>query len=88
MNGILSLFFNSAEPAGEFASEDQLAATYFHRAKAAELVADIDRRFPTAPERAELHVRLIEAYAAYGENEAEIREGTAFLAQFLSLIHI
>jgi hypothetical protein len=82
LNGILSLFFNSAEPAGEFASEDQLAATYFHRAKAAELVADIDRRFPTAPERAELHVRLIEAYAAYGENEAEIREGTAFLAQF------
>jgi tetratricopeptide (TPR) repeat protein len=82
LNGILSLFFNSQQPAAEYASEDQLAVPYFHRAKAAELVAEIDRRFPQAAERAELHARLMEAYAAYGENEAVIREGTLFLAAF------
>jgi Flp pilus assembly protein TadD len=82
LNGILSLFLNSEDPSAEYANEDHLAAPYFHRAKAAELLADIDRRFPAAPERAELHVRLMEAYAAYGENDAEIREGTTFLALF------
>jgi tetratricopeptide (TPR) repeat protein len=82
LNGILSLFFNSQQPAAEYASEDQLAVPYFHRAKAAELVAEIDRRFPQAAERAELHARLMDAYAAYGENDAVIREGTLFLAAF------
>jgi tetratricopeptide (TPR) repeat protein len=82
MNGILSLFFNTQNPASEYSSQDQLAAPYFHRAKAAELLADIDKRFPNAPERAELHARLMDAYAAYGENDAVIREGTAFLIQF------
>ena len=82
LNGILSLFFNSQQPASEYFSEDQLAVPYFHRAKAAELVAEIDRRFPKAQERAELHAKLMDAYAAYGENDAVIREGTLFLAAF------
>jgi hypothetical protein len=82
LNGILSLFFNSEQPASEYSTQDQLAAPYFHRAKAAELLADIDRRFPQSQERAELHARLMDAYAAYGENDAVIREGRAFLAQF------
>ena len=82
LNGILSLFLNSQQPAAEYSAEDQLAVPYFHRAKAAEILADIDGRFPTSPERPELHARLMDAYAAYGENDAVIREGTAFLAQF------
>ena len=82
LNGILSLFFNSQQPDSEYSTEDQLAVPYFHRAKAAELVAEIDKRFPNAPERAELHAKLMDAYAAYGENDAVIREGTLFLAQF------
>jgi tetratricopeptide (TPR) repeat protein len=82
LNGILSLFFNSQQPGSEYSSEDQLAVPYFHRAKAAELVAEIDKRFPNAPERAELHAKLMDAYAAYGENDAVIREGTLFLAAF------
>jgi tetratricopeptide (TPR) repeat protein len=82
LNGILSLFFNSQEPSSEYSSEDQLAVPYFHRAKAAELVAEIDRRFPKSQERAELHAKLMDAYAAYGENDAVIREGTGFLAAF------
>jgi hypothetical protein len=82
LNDILSLFFNSQSPGGEYSEQERLAAPYFHRAKAAELLADLDRRFQNAPERAELHARLMGAYAAYGENDAVIREGTAFLAQF------
>ena len=42
---------------------------YFHRAKAAELLGEIDTRFPNAPERAQLHAKLMDAYAAYGEND-------------------
>lgn len=82
LNGILSLFFNSQQPASQYATEDELAAPYFHRARAAEIVAEIDRRFPQAADRAELHAKLMDAYAAYGENDAEIREGKLFLAQF------
>ena len=82
LNGILSVFLNSQGPGEEYASEDQLAAPYFHRAKAAQIVADIDQRFPNAAERPELHAKLMDAYAAYGENDAVVREGTAFLAQF------
>jgi hypothetical protein len=82
LNGVLSLFFNSQDPGSEYAEQDRLASPYFHRAKAAELVVDLDRRFLNAPERAEQHASLMEAYAAYGENDAVVREGTAFLAQF------
>lgn len=82
LNGILSLFLNSQQPAAEYSTEDQLAVPYFHRAKAAEIVADIDRRFPNSPERPGLHVGLMDAYAAYGEDDAVIREGKAFLADF------
>jgi tetratricopeptide (TPR) repeat protein len=84
LNGILSLLLNSQSPASEYSTESQLAVPYFHRAKAAELLAEIDKRFPSAPERPELHARLMDAYAAYGENDSVIREGTAFLAQFPS----
>ncbi len=84
LNGILSLFLNSQGPGSEYSSESQLAVPYFHRAKAAELLAEIDKRFPSASERPELHARLMDAYAAYGENDAVVREGTAFLAQFPS----
>ena len=82
LNGILSLLLNSQDPVQEYASEDQRAVPYFHRAEAAELLAEIDRRFPLEPERALLHAALLNAYAAYGENDAVIREGTAILAQF------
>ena len=82
LNGILSLVLNTQGPASEYANQDQLAVPYFHRAKAAEILAQIDSRFPQALERPELHARLMDAYAAYSENDAVIREGTAFLAQF------
>jgi predicted Zn-dependent protease len=82
LNGILSLWLNTQGPENEYANEDQLATPYFHRARAAELLAQIDARFADDPARPQLHASLMEAYAAYGENLAVIREGTAILAQF------
>lgn len=82
LNGILSLFLNTQGPSSEYANEDQLAVPYFHRARAAELLAQIDQRFPGDPARPELHASLMEGYAAYGEDQYVIREGTAILAQY------
>lgn len=82
LNGILSLLLNTQGPSEEYANEDQLATPYFHRARAAQLLAEIDRRFPDEPARPQLHASLMEAYAAYGEDAAVIREGTGILAAF------
>ena len=82
LNGILSLWLNTQGPQNEYANEDQVATPYFHRARAADLLAEIDQRFPSDPARPQLHAGLMEAYAAYGENQAVIREGNNILAQF------
>jgi predicted Zn-dependent protease len=82
LNGILSLLLNTQGPSEEYADEDQRAVPYFHRARAAELLAQIDQRFADEPDRPQLHGRLMEAYAAYGDDAQVIREGTAILAQF------
>jgi predicted Zn-dependent protease len=82
LNGILSLLFNSARPAGEFSSEEQRAIPYFHYAEAARLLALLDRNFPKAPGRAALHARLLQVYVQYGESAAVIRLGRQFLSDF------
>jgi tetratricopeptide (TPR) repeat protein len=86
-NGILSLWMNSTSPSSEYQSQDQLATPYFHRAKAAQIVAEIDRRFPQSADRPELHERLISAYLAYGEDGSALREGVDFLTQFPGNAH-
>ena len=82
LNGILSLFLNTQGPANEYATEDQLAVPYFHRARAAELLTQIDQRFAGDPARPLLHSGLMEAYSVYGEDQSVIHEGTSILAQF------
>ena len=58
------------------------AGPYFRRAKAAELVALFESRFPNSPERPDLRERVIEGYAVYGASDAVIRTGVKFLADF------
>ena len=82
LNGVLSLLLNSSAPDQHFATEDSASVAYFHRAKASELIRLFDSRFPAGVERPGLHARLIEAYATYGDNDAVIRDGAAFLAAF------
>ena len=84
LNGILSLILNTSAPAYHYSEEEQRALPYFHRSRAAELVALFDKRFPNSASRPELHARLIEAYASYGEDAAVLRAGSDFLAAFPS----
>ncbi len=81
-NGILSLWLNGTNPQSAYDSETAKAQTYFHRSKAAELLAQIDQKYPSAPERAALHAELIAAEAQYGEPATVITAGKAYLAGF------
>ncbi|MDQ2842905.1 MAG: hypothetical protein M3Y72_18080 [Acidobacteriota bacterium] len=81
-NGILSLWLNGTNPAGEYQSETTKAQGYFHRSKAAELLAKLDTRFPRAPERARLHAQLIRALASYGEPATVVTAAKEFLTSF------
>ena len=81
-NGILSLWLNGTSPATEYNSENEKAQSYFHRAKAAELIADLDKHFPNAPERPALHAQLIAALAQYGDAATTLAAGKQFLAAF------
>ena len=82
LNGILSLLLNSAQPRYEYPQQDLAATAYFHRAHASELIHLFDTQFPKSPRRAELHERLIEVYAAYGDNQGVLRAGQQFLSAF------
>ncbi|HXE89455.1 MAG TPA: hypothetical protein VNK82_00675 [Terriglobales bacterium] len=80
LNGILSLILNSTEPEYRYAEQERLSVAYFHRARAAELMALFESRFPQSAERAPLRARLIEAYAQYGDADAVIAAARRFLA--------
>jgi hypothetical protein len=82
LNGALSLLLNETEPSNQEAIQEQRAAPYFRRAKAAELVSLFEARFPNSSQRADLRARVIESYAVYGSNEGVIRSGSRFLTDF------
>jgi tetratricopeptide (TPR) repeat protein len=83
-NGILSLWLNGTRPDSEYQTENAKAQTYFHRAKAAELLATLDQRYPFAPERPALHAELIRALSQYGEPATVITAGKEFQSAFPS----
>lgn len=82
LNGILSLILNDTQPDQQYSQEKQKSIVYFHRSRAAALIALLDQRFPKSEARASLHARLISTYASYGESEAVIKLGREFLAGF------
>lgn len=84
LNGILSLILNTTRPASQYAEEEQRAAPYFHRSRAAELLALLDSRFPNSPRRSPLHAKLLEFYSASGESDSVIQGGREFLGAFPS----
>jgi tetratricopeptide (TPR) repeat protein len=82
LNGVLSLLFNSASPASQYAREQAPATSYFHRGRAADLVGLFETRFPESPRRAGLNATLVATYASYGASDAVIDRGRRFLAAF------
>ena len=82
LNGVLSLLLNSQSPAFQYSQAEGTSVAYFHRARAAELVALFDNRFPQSAERGGLHASLLDAYAVYGMDDAILREGRQFLSAF------
>ncbi|HKE07705.1 MAG TPA: hypothetical protein VKB48_07725 [Candidatus Acidoferrum sp.] len=81
-NGILSLLLSSAQPQSSYHEEEQRAVSYFHRSRAAELLALLDKNFPNATSRPELHVKLLEYYSNNGQSEVVLQGGKEFLAAF------
>ena len=82
LNGILSLILNTTSPASEYSEEEQRAIPYFHRSRAAELLALLDKNFPDASSRPELHAKLLDFYATSAKSEAVLKGGKEFLATF------
>ncbi len=83
LNGILSLLLNSTNPPRQFQDEDHAARAYFHRVRAAELLALFEAKHPKALERrAALRTQLVRAYATYGDNDGVIRASREFLGAF------
>ncbi len=82
LNGILSLVLNTTDPAYRYSEENEHARSYFHRARAAELVSLFDSRFPKSAERPQLHSLLLNAYTTHGDDAAVIRGGQQFRAEF------
>ena len=82
LNGILSLILNTTQPASRYSEEEQRAVPYFHRSRAAELLALLDSKFPQSTERPALHAQLLDYYATSGESDAVIQGGRDFLASF------
>ena len=82
LNGILSLILNTTSPPTEFSEEEERSVSSFHRARAAELLALLDKNFPDAPSRPELHTKLLEFYAGSAKSDAVLKGGKEFLAAF------
>src|SRR5947199_548317 len=82
LNGILSLILHTTEPAAQYSEEEQRAVPYFHRSRAAELLALLDAKFPHAAQRPELHAKLLDFYSGAGESDAVIQGGREFLSNF------
>jgi predicted Zn-dependent protease len=82
LNGILSLILNTTGPESEYSEEEQRAVPYFHRSRAAELLALLDKSFPEAASRPELHAKLLDFYANNAKSEAVLKGGKEFLATF------
>jgi predicted Zn-dependent protease len=82
LNGILSLILNTTYPTSAYREEEQRTISYFHRSRAAELLAMLDKNFPNSASRPELHAKLLEFYASNAQSEAVLKGGKEFLAAF------
>ncbi len=86
-NGILSLLLNRQNLDMEMSQQEDKSVAYFHHAKAAELIALLDQRFPNSSSRPELHASLIQAYGRHGATASVLTRGRLFLNTFKDSPH-
>ena len=86
-NGILSLLLNRQNLDMEMSQQEDKSVAYFHHAKAAELIALLDQRFPNSSSRPELHASLIDAYGRHGATASVLSRGRLFLNTFKDSPH-
>ena len=82
LNGILSVVLSPSSTDQEYSSESETAVAYFHRAAASELIDRLKKETPNSPALAGLEAKLIAAYAVYGQDDAIITRGPAYLTQY------
>jgi cellulose synthase operon protein C len=82
LNGILSVVLSPSSTEQEYSSESETAVAYFHRAAASELIDRLKKETPNSPAIADLEAKLIAAYAVYGQDDAIITRGPAYLTQY------
>jgi predicted Zn-dependent protease len=82
LNGILSLILNTTSPQSAYSDEEQRAVSYFHRSRGVELLTLLDKSYPNAEARPELHAKVIQFYSDNGQSEAVLAAGKDFLASF------
>ncbi len=82
LNGILSVLFTASDPLQQYASENETASAYFHRAAASDLIERLKKEAPNAPQLVELEQQLFAAYALYGQDDAIISRAPDYLNKY------
>lgn len=82
LNGALSLLLNEQGLDWQFRNQDAASRAYFRRGKGVELLERLDAEFPESERAAALHAQVVEAFAVYGDSEAVLTRGQAFLDRF------
>ena len=63
-----------------YSEQERAAVPYFHRVMAAELLQEMERRFPKSSQLPNLQSMLLQAYARHGETEEVVKRGQQFLS--------
>lgn len=82
LNGALSLLLNEQGLDWQFRNQDAASRAYFRRGKGVELLERLDAEFPDSERAAALHAQAVEAFAVYGDSEAVLTRGQAFIDRF------
>jgi len=79
LNGMLSLLLNHTSPRLHYDAAEERAASYFNRARAAELLEFFEKSYANSAHLPRMQFQALEALKAYGRWETLAQRGTAFM---------
>lgn len=82
LNGILSLIFNSADPASEWNEERPKVIGYYNRAQALRLIFITQRDYPASAHLPSMYRDALKIYEKYGMNDLIVQAGTQFFKSY------